>query len=426
MLEIRFFKTTILQKILLLVFLIELNFFYVFPLPEIFWKGNNGDNKSYIMLILYAVIFVVAIISRNVVVNNEYYLFVVKFLAIQIALSFLLVLRSKNLFNQSWFDMAMCGDYLMMPICTMPFMMAMKEDMDFKKMMHILFCMIVIAQVVIFIQGIYYDATNTMLFKGMSATGSARVRLGNLRATWSTLNFIAIVYSFWIIIEQPDVITGYMQALIMFSLSVINIVFFCNTRSVMIASFITFIVMFLMSETVSRFKKTILILLLFVAIVGFGLIRFIISSFDINGALGGSTSVRLREIEYYWGCFVKNPLTGLGLIRPKNTLTYLLYGGPYSGTPTDVGILGLASETGLIGVGVYSILYFRSVFIINKMRSSEYRTLLIGLLIYITATLPTLIITNIGLSLGLVVVIAIFEGVYYRFKTGDDVEEAEQ
>ena len=86
------------------------------------------------------------------------------------------------------------------------------------------------------------------------------------------------------------------------------------------------------------------------------------------------------------------------------------------GTPTDVGLVGLMAETGLLGTGCFAILFFRGIYIILKTRKDENNVYLIGLLAYIIATMPSNIITNISYITGMAICVAIFEGVYYRYK----------
>ena len=57
MIRIRKLNLNFLQKLIAFAMLIEVCLFYVFPLPKIFWFGNNGDNKSYILMVLYFAMF---------------------------------------------------------------------------------------------------------------------------------------------------------------------------------------------------------------------------------------------------------------------------------------------------------------------------------------------------------------------------------
>ena len=54
-----------------------------------------------------------------------------------------------------------------------------------------------------------------------------------------------------------------------------------------------------------------------VLLFGFGLYGRIVNSFSVDGEYGGSTSVRMHEMDYYTKQIKRNPVFGMGLVRPK-------------------------------------------------------------------------------------------------------------
>lgn len=409
-------KLTVLQKLIVLSILIEICFFYIFPLPSFFWYGNNGDNKSYILMILYLALAYLLVKSEFKVKISSAYKFISMYLIIQISIALVLVIRSKNLYSQSWFDMAMCADYLMFPIAAIVFLAAMKEEMDYQKMLYVIFWCIFVCQIVIFIQGMVYWVASVIIFRGMSSTGIPRIRGGMIRATWSTLTFIAYNYAFWVILEKKDQIVARKHALLMFIISTINLLLFCGTRANIFAQLFGVAVMYIFSKKIKISKKVFLVAFVAILLYGFGLNDKIMESFSLEGEYGGSTSVRLQELNYYIRQIRNDPLFGMGLIRPVRSDLILAYRGASRGTPNDVGLIGLLAETGLLGTGCFAILFFRGIYIIYKLKEDGNRIFLIGLIAYIIATFPTLIITNAARVYALPVCIAIFEGVYYRYK----------
>jgi hypothetical protein len=340
---------------------------------------------------------------------------------VELVVSAYLIWRSKTLYNQTWFDMTMCADYLFVPITAIPFMIAMKDERNYDYILKWLFWFIFIVQIVIFIQGVVQLGTGHILFKGMSETGNLKVRNNRVRVRWASFNFIALAYNFQKILNKDFKEIKKDHCVFLLIISSINLILFCQTRMLIIAVIMMY---FFMYVNVKKLKKwQIVCLIAAIAAVAFssGAIAKILNSFSIDGANGGSTSVRLIEVEYYFNSFIDHPITGLGLFRCDSSRPrlYMLYSGTTNGigTPTDVGLLGLAFETGLLGVGVFSILLFRGIYIIKKCKNSRYRLLLIGIIAYVVCTLPTLIITNIGRIDTIPLCIAVFESVYYRYIT---------
>lgn len=416
MIRIRKLNLNFLQKLIAFAMLIEVCLFYIFPLPKIFWFGNNGDNKSYILMVLYFAMFFMFVANGLKIRKDKLYDFITPYLVLQVLVAIVLVLRSKSVYSQSWFDMLMCADYLMVPITSIAFMAAMKKEEDYQKMLYLIFIFVFICQVVILIQGIIYNTTSIIIFKGMSSSGVPRMRNGSIRATWTILNFIGLDYAMFTFLNKGKQLATKKQASILLIISIINLVFFCGTRAIVIATFLSFLAMYVFGRKIKLMRKIMIVFLAVVLLFGFGLYGRIVKSFSVDGEYGGSTSVRMHEMDYYTKQIKRNPVFGMGLVRPKRNDLKLIYGGPLGGTPTDVGLVGLVAETGLLGTGCFAILFFRGIYIILKTRKDENNVYLIGLLAYIIATMPSIIITNISYITGMAICVAIFEGVYYRYK----------
>ena len=159
MIRIRKLNLNFLQKLIAFAMLIEVCLFYVFPLPKIFWLGNNGDNKSYILMVLYFAMFFMFVANGLKIRKDKLYSFITPYLVLQVLVAIVLVLRSKSVYSQSWFDMLMCADYLMFPITSIAFMAAMKKEEDYQKMLYLIFIFVFICQNVILILGIVFKTT---------------------------------------------------------------------------------------------------------------------------------------------------------------------------------------------------------------------------------------------------------------------------
>lgn len=417
MFSVKLIKTSLLQKVLILTMLIEAQFFYLFPLPDIFWYGNNPDNKSYILIILYFTLFTLLVVNKFMIKKSQYYSFIKPFLVFQTIVMIILIARSKYLYSQSWFSMTQCSDYLFMLMPSVAFMIAMKENADYKKMMYILVIIVFICQIAIFLNGIILTTTGVTLFQGMRETGNIAVRTGvGVRSARNALNFIGIGYSFNCLLNKNDQYMSKGLNECMFILSVINLMFFNGYRTIMIASFCMMLMIFLCSRSIRMSTKISILILICIVLFVFGLYDKIIESFSTEGDLAGSTLTRMGAYEFFWNRFKDNPVFGFGMIRPYTERTWLLFGGMGRFAVTDAGIVGLLSEVGLLGASAYLILFIRGIYIAIKVKGDYNRPFLFGVLIYIVASCPSIIVTNIPRCMAIPVCIAIFESVYYRYK----------
>lgn len=402
---------------ILCVLLMEAQFFYILPLPSIYWFGHNPDNKSYITLILYFLIFCIFVKNNFKIGRSEYFAFVRPYLIFQVIVSAILIVRSKYLYNQSWFSMTQCADYLFMPFTAIVFMVAFKGNTDFKKMMKMLFWVIFICQIVIFLQGITYFATGINFCYGMRETGTIVVRNGMVRSARNALNFIGIGYAMNGLLNnyQTGISKRYIK--LMLFISVINILLFTGYRTLILGSMAMLFAILLFSKRVGKSVKFLILCgVVIVFIVANGM-DILFDFFSTEGSYSGSNVTRLGAYEFFWNRFLDNPLFGFGLIRPYTARTYFLFGGANEYNVTDAAIVGLFSEVGAIGVLTYVILFVRGLYIIKKIKGNSLRPLLVGIMVYIVATSPGLVITNVSRCLAIPVCMAIFESIYYEHKS---------
>ncbi|HHV65849.1 MAG TPA: hypothetical protein GXX46_12395 [Peptococcaceae bacterium] len=414
-----------LQKALLFTMLIEAQFFYIFPLPKFFWLGNNPNNKSYIILILYFVIIMLLIANKFKIRLTKYFSFVRPYLIIQVLIAVILIIRSKLLYDQSWFDMTQCADYLFMPLTAIAFLIAFKNEIDYRKMMYVLFWVILICQIVIFVQGIVIRTTGVTFCFGMRETGEIAIRAGMVRSARNCLNFIGIGYSINCLINRINRNESYISKrlnILMFALSIFNLLFFNGYRTIILSTFAMMLVIVIFSKKFAIPKKTLVLIFVMLLLFGFGVYDSIIDFFSLDGKLAGSTLVRIGAAIFFWNRFIENPIFGFGMVRPYTDETWQLFGGDRIYAVTDAGIIGLLSEVGLLGFFTYFVLFGRGLYIVTKLKDNRERSFLIGILVYILASSPALIITNISRCFAIPVCMAIFESVYYRHKAKQNEE----
>lgn len=161
------------------------------------------------------------------------------------------------------------------------------------------------------------------------------------------------------------------------------------TRSWQVIYVAVFAVIYILSKRKAKSIRVIILITLICIALQFLDISSFFESFSINSVMGTglSTSNRLDAISYFWGVFMKSPLYGNGFIRDARLDLFRVLHGP-KGTYaySDVGIIGLLGESGIIGVFLYlgflCVIYKRYTFIRKHNSFSEYELGLISGLLF--------------------------------------------
>lgn len=406
-------KYTYTQLSILLVLVIEAQFFYILKLPRIFWLGNNPDNKSYIIIILYLCIFFYLLNRHFIIRKNYYFSFLKIYLPVQVFISFILIFRSAILYNQSMFSMTQCADYLFMPFTVIVFLIAFTQKNGFHKIMQMIFWFVFICQIVIFIQGILYFGTGIQFCFGMRETATLELRAGVLRSARYSVNFIGIGYALNNLVNTNKLLVKRNMNILMLTISSVNLLFFNGFRTIVLSTFAMMTIIVFCSKKIGLRKKVLLFVLIIIVLFGFDVLNKFINSFSMTGELSGSTSVRMGSFSFYWDRVKNNPILGYGMIRPYSPKTWKLFGGLRGYVVTDAGIVGALSEIGFLGVMLYVILFIRGIYITTKVKTDSNRPFLIGILLYILISAPSMFIIQISRCLAVPICMAIFEYVYF-------------
>ena len=233
---------------------------------------------------------------------------------------------------------------------------------------------------------------------------------------YSSENFIAgrskrIVMPIWanimILYDFVKIYAGiidkkiYKLYILQFVLGMFCMIFISQTRGYILAVMSSILVIIFLGKKPASFKvkEIILMFLLAVAVFFSDIIPEFISIFSVNVERGGSTSIRLYEIQYYWECFCNNPVFGNGLAG-YGPYSYVQNGNYGVAWYDDVGIIGLMAQTGVCAVVIYiaplihMIKLARQIY--KKSADKEVSFFSIGIVFYLLVSSATLIITDIG------------------------------
>lgn len=98
----------------------------------------------------------------------------------------------------------------------------------------------------------------------------------------------------------------------------------------------------------SKIVKVIVVVAVAIFILISGIIEQLYASFSVTGEFGSSTYIRLDEMKYAMQLIIRNPINGAGLVSTEAIERYIRYYGRGSYGYTDIGILGVFGQIGLL------------------------------------------------------------------------------
>lgn len=242
-------------------------------------------------------------------------------------------------------------------------------------------------------------------------------REGTIRIV-DTSSFAAVVLLFY----WKKILEGRKNYIIPCIILVLGYLYVDRTRAAMIAlsASMYFMLIVKKSGTLSKCFWTFITFLGIFLMFEFHVIENLLYQFSPENN-GASTINRLEELKFYWGKFLENKLFGIGTLTSENLYSAMNISAVGNMNYQDIGIVGLLGVIGGIGtLLVFIIPIIRWIKILFKMYNREKCSsdfiFLSGILLYIIATSPTLIIINYQRMPLYPICIALYEFYYYKIK----------
>lgn len=248
---------------------------------------------------------------------------------------------------------------------------------------------------------------------GVPSMGS---RYGHARLGITNIGTMATIYLFSKIIEEKSK-KKKITMLVILGFILVAFVFFQATRMANIGLAAAYILMLLCYRN-DKNKKIIYLLIVIVAVCAIVVNSdTIFGSFSVDSEQGASTVARLMGIAYFREILKENPLMGMGLIRPRNSMLLEIWSGPY-GTfyLDDLGTMGGIFETGIIGSLLYLFPLLRMIYVsyrLYKVKESHY-VFAVGMTMYYFVSQMSLSYLSQSRVIGMVIVWAYLEVLYKR------------
>jgi hypothetical protein len=247
-----------------------------------------------------------------------------------------------------------------------------------------------------------------------------------VRAYAGSLYVVVMIYTFWKIV----ICEATRRDIVVFVLGLVLELYVQQTRMYQLSLFMTFLFIWIFQRKKVSKKLFQYAVLIFFTVVffGLGLHHEIINSFStdptVNDAANSSIA-RLNSIAYFNGFFLERPLLGMGWVRPVGDyLTSIAYGPTHTAYLDDLGFLGQVFRMGILGAMFYVLLIARFAYIYFRLpKSSKYKTLVLGILVFIIISAGTLNCFDGQRILGTAFFMAIVEKIYITGKSGGENEE---
>lgn len=388
--------------IIMLLTLFSLKFLNIVDLPI---NSNSLSYLTWIVAVLGCCIYypgVKRIIGTFTFVRN--YLSYVLFSQI------IICVYSIFKYNETIADMLMtAGVYVMLAVVCLIIINFQNYGMDFilKRVLILQFAAIVLALIHSFV----YNTTGNSLF----AFAAESFMHNRLRLAIGPLTGLLVCYTFYKFLNRYKQVVMFGAIVVV----LISLYYVEMTRANQLAISVTLFIMWLFYK--ERSRKTIIkymIAFCLVLILYFGgFFDSVLNMLSVDTSVNSramSTVARINAIEYFSEFTNKNPLIGMGWIRPYTDQLTKIWSGPNNVYFfDDLGFLGQFYRQGILGALVYIIMLTRMIYIIHKLRyKNDNRIFLIGIFTYICATMPSLNCFDSSRILAVPFYIAIFEYIY--------------
>lgn len=391
--------------IILMLTLISFHFLYLFELPI---NDNSVRYLTWIAAILGCCIYYPGVMRiRNTFPFVRNYLTYVLFSQI------IICIYSIFKYQQTIIDMFMtAGVYVMLAVSCLIIINFENYGMDFllKKVLSIQFIVIVLA----LIHAAVYNTTGSILLAfDMDSFLNHRLRI-----SLGPLTGLLVCYAFY------KFLNGYKRVamLSVMAVVVISLFYMEMTRANQLAIFVTVFMMWFFYK--ERSRKSVLkymaafclVLILYFCGVFDHFLNILSTDSSVNPR-ATSTLARIHAMEYFSEFTKRNPLIGMGWIRPYTDRLIRIWSGPNNTYfLDDLGFLGQFYRQGLLGAFIYIILLLRMVYILYRLRyQCDCKIFLIGIFTYICATMPSLNCFDGSRILAVPFYIAIFEYTFRKY-----------
>lgn len=404
----------ILRFLLLLTFALDVRFACVVSLPGILGKLTATNWDKEIVCIFAFVLLILYILRYKDIVLKKFSCFLPVYLLFLLTVCVIEVVYSMKVMG-SPFSASIKASEVAFFVLALPLLVQMVVDGSCRKMMDWLTVIAVVCAVAMLLQSLFYSATGGILFSAMTNTNGADVSIRGFGIRFSPpggLMSFAAIYSAICAIFMGTGKRSRLPYAASAVLLILALVVVYQTRMediALIGSLLLGVVVCLEDGKLSKGIKRFSVVLLVVLMFGMGFFEWFIGSFSSTDTVySGSASIRIYAYIYYFEMFLRYPLFGFGSLPSTSSLLH----GNGTAYISDVGIVGLSAQWGLLFIALYIIFFWRMISVYRKTNgevSTLERALMLTIFIYLLFTSATLCCFSPALGIRVVIGLALFE-----------------
>lgn len=404
----------ILRFLLIFAFIVDARFACIISLPGILGEWTSSNWSKELVCIIAVVIFISYFIRYRSIVLNRLSCFLPVYLLLLLTVCVIEIVYSMKVMGSPLFASVKSSEVAYF-ILALPLLIQMIIDGSCKKMMNLLTVIATFCAVAMLAQSIYFTATGGILFSAMTNTTGTDVAIREFGIRFSPpggLLTFAAIYSVIAALFLSEDLRSRFPYIASGTLLVSAIVTVYQTRMediALIGSLLLAIILCAENGKLSKGLKRILVALLVGLVLGMGSLESFFSSFSAtNSAYSGSTTIRAYAYTYYFEKFLNYPLFGFGSLPSTSSLLH----GNGTAYISDVGIVGLSAQWGIMFIALYAIFFWRMIFVYWRTKDAVgvfERALMLAVIIYLLLTSATLCCFSPALGIRVVIALALFE-----------------
>lgn len=414
-------SSALLRFLLILTFVLDARFACVISLPGVFGELTSTNWDKELVCIMAFAVFILYFVRYKDIVLKKLSCFLPVYLLSLLAVCIVEIIYSMKTMG-SPFSASIKASEVAYFVLAFPMLIQMVVDGSYRKMLDSLMVLAVVCAAAMLLQSVFYSMTGDILFSAMTNTSGADVSIRDFGIRFSPPGGLMSFSAIYSVVCTVFAKTGKRDRTIysICSLMLISaIVFVYQTRMediALIGSLLLGIVICIESGKLSKGLKRLLVALLVVTVLGMGFLDSFIATFSSTDTVySGSTSLRLYAYSYYIEMFLRYPLFGFGSLPSTSSILH----GNGAAYISDVGVIGLSAQWGLLFVALYVAFFWRLVSVYRNTRwvaSSFECALMFSMIAYLFITSATLCCYSPALGIRVVIALALFEFINYQIK----------
>ena len=374
-------KGSTISWLLIFIVLLNLDFLHIIKMPF------NLTVRIYVSAIL-SFLLICIVSAKNLKLSYHYKTFVRHYLLYVLIVQTIICIYSMYTYNETAKDMLMCTcSYISLWLFYVIILIFENEGFEF--LLNRICTFQFINAGIILVHSLIYNYTGISIF----AIEPTSFNYGRLRVGLGALSGLFFCYMFYKVLKGYNTVNS-----IIYIVITLIATFYSETSRASELAIVCSLIIMWVSNKANSTKKIIKYEILIVGIIicfNCGVFNSILNNFSIDtnvNAKAGSTLARYEAIEYFSSITDKNPLIGMGWVRPYTPRLTTIWSGPkHSAYFDDLGFLGQFFRLGILGAMIYLLLIIRMIHIILRVRQeNEKRVLLIGILSYVLFTMVSL------------------------------------